>query len=241
MSPDRRVDFWAKLIESSRARSLIWASGLIDPNLSESELMEANFQLPREAVRAIQGLKSDVRFVAIGTVLEELGQGNPYVLSKLAFSNWLGAQSDLDYLYLRTHTLIGRNPPPKHMFLGSLLSAHYSGAVFHMSSGRQLRTYIDVDRFAKELASDVFLYPLSPVSGVKSIGGPVPCQLREVATEFRKKMSPGLRIEFDRPEPKLDFYPENSRTDDLAIGARPSLEICLERLTGWMKETHTRI
>lgn len=117
-------------------------SGLLDPRLSQEELLRINYFLPKNIIEGVT--KIGFKVVTFGTVMESLlNIKNPYVLSKAALGQYVAdvASARCPVTHLRIHTLFGVGEPSPFMFQGQMLDAIRRDVPFEMTTGNQLREY----------------------------------------------------------------------------------------------------
>lgn len=152
-------------------------SGLLDPRLSDEQLLAVNYQLPRNVIESVAPLGA--RVVTFGTAMEHTLTSNSYVQSKLRLSRFVedananGAQAT----HVRIHTLYGTEEPSPFMFLGQILTALRTDSPFSMTMGRQLREYHHVDDDARAIKSLVD----AKILGVVDLAHGNPVTLRSLA------------------------------------------------------------
>lgn len=156
--------------DNSLPQDWIYAAGVVDPKASADALTEVNCEAAllllaalAEASAAQEPGAAGLRIVTIGSALEdrpELQAANRYLASKAALARAIetaragtGAARSVGWQHLRLHTLYGRRPPHRCMFLGQMFDALRERRPFPMSSGRQLREYHAVDDVAEAILS----------------------------------------------------------------------------------------
>ncbi len=161
------------------------ASGLLDPNLPNDDLMRVNYHLPKNVIDGAAQL--GIKVVTFGTVMETLLRvKNPYVQSKTALCAYVHEVSDLGWpiLHLQIHTLFGVGLPSPFMFLGQILAAIRCNQLFRMTSGEQLREYhhlMDDAKAIKDLTKQVH-------SGVVAVSHGQPLSLKMIAESIFKSL-----------------------------------------------------
>lgn len=154
------------------------ASGLLDPNLPEDDLLRVNYHLPRNLIDGAARL--GIKVVTFGTAMETLvNSQNPYVRSKAKLGEYvrLVASAAVPAIHLQIHTLYGAGQPSSFMFLGQMLQALCSNDPFKMTSGLQLREYHHVVDDAKAIR----LVAESGSPGVTNVGHGKPLSLKAIA------------------------------------------------------------
>jgi len=132
--------------------TLFVTSGLLDPKLSEEDLLTVNYHLPKNLIDAVT--KLGIKVITFGTVMEGfLKSKNPYIQSKTALGEYVRAVSNAkrQAIHLQIHTLYGLGQPSPFMFLGQMLTAIREDVPFQMTSGRQLREYHHLTDEAKAI------------------------------------------------------------------------------------------
>ena len=118
------------------------ASGLLDPRLSQEDLLRVNYFLPKNVIDG--ATKLGMKVVTFGTVMEGILQSkNPYIQSKVKLGDYVraAAREAKPVIHIQLHTLYGRGQPSPFMFLGQIMTAIQTNQPFKMTSGRQLREY----------------------------------------------------------------------------------------------------
>jgi len=141
----------------SEESTVFVASGLLDPNLPEEDLVKVNYTLAKNVIDGAS--KVGLKVITFGTVMECLIESkNPYVRSKKKLSEYVKkmANDKVSIKHIQLHTLYGSGHPSPFMFLGQMLLAIKSNQPFKMTSGRQLREYhhLEDETAAIRLISD---------------------------------------------------------------------------------------
>jgi len=146
---------------------------------SNVELINAiNVALPRTVLELAE--TNGFAVTTYGTALESLGPtSNPYLESKRAVAQLVddAANSGVDAMHVRFHTVYGAALPQPHMFLGQILDALVHETPFDMSSGEQIREYHHVDDLVEALNILMATRP----SRLVTISHGMPVQLRVLA------------------------------------------------------------
>ena len=124
--------------------NLFIAIGLVDPSLAPSDLLKANFELPKNIIQAAH--KLNIRTHTFGTIQEYFKTDNSYLSSKRRLAHFL-AENDfgLNHVHYRLHTLYGGKNPKEFMFLAKLSESIVRRKPFLISSGKQLREFHHVE------------------------------------------------------------------------------------------------
>ena len=194
------------------------ASGLLDPNLSEDDLIKVNYTLPKNVIDGAS--KLGVKVITFGTVMEGLIKSkNAYVLSKTDLNNYvekmLNAERSIKHIQL--HTLYGIGHPSPFMFLGQMLLAIKANLPFQMTSGRQLREYhhLEDDAAAIRLIAD------SSVSGVVNLSHGQPVSLRAIAENVFDALGESQLLRLGAlPEPAEENYDRIFRANEIVDSVR---------------------
>ena len=203
--------------------TVLLASGLIDPNLSASDLDRVNFVMPRNVIEGCSTL--GVKVVTFGTVMEGDGFArNPYIETKIRLSNHVRERVAAGHrvLHLRMHTHFGLDMPSKFMFLGNVLEAIVSKKKLKMSSGRQLREFHHLDDEARAIRHVIE----AGVDGVVPISHGNPVTLREVAENALQHFGHSELLSLkELPDPPHENYTHRFRPHELVreISFRDSL------------------
>lgn len=173
-----------------RKRPQVWifAAGLIDPSISEIDLMRINVEAPARLYAALgraEAEGAEVRFVTFGSILEEREEyaaANVYIRSKARLKNLWHEQAlagGVVWTHYQLHTLYGGRRPPPFMFLGQMEAALRRRVPFHMSSGGQLREYHHASDMAVNLLHH--LGTAAPVSDKITLNSGCPMRLKDLA------------------------------------------------------------
>lgn len=127
-------------------------AAVTDPRSNIDVVTAVNVALPGTVLDVAKS--SGFAVTTYGTALESLGPStNPYLESKRAVAALVddAADSGVDAMHVRFHTVYGAGLPQPHMFLGQILDALVANKPFDMSSGEQLREYHHVDDLVEAL------------------------------------------------------------------------------------------
>ena len=127
-------------------------AAVTDPRSNIDVVTAVNVALPGTVLDVAKSSRFAV--TTYGTALESLGPStNPYLESKRAVAALVddAADSGVDAMHVRFHTVYGAGLPQPHMFLGQILDALVANKPFDMSSGEQLREYHHVDDLVEAL------------------------------------------------------------------------------------------
>jgi len=195
MTSEERSAFW----DSSRHKfdTFIFAAAVIDPSSSKKTLNFLNFEIPTHAIEIMWRANEPKQFLTLGSALEGVATENPYIASK----HRLGVRaSDGDiegWTHIRTHTLVGRTPPPKHMMLGQLLEALRSKTDFTIHGTKQMREYIHYDQFAA-FVTDVLDGPdARNLPPTLQVGGTEKTLVADLVKGLMVKFNPESRLHVD--------------------------------------------
>ena len=194
------------------------ASGLLDPNLSEDDLIKVNYTLPKNVIDGAS--KLGVKVITFGTVMEGLIKSkNAYVLSKTDLNNYvekmLNAERSIKHIQL--HTLYGIGHPSPFMFLGQMLLAIKANLPFQMTSGRQLREYHHLE----DEAAAIRLIADSSVSGVVNLSHGQPVSLRAIAENVFDALGESQLLRLGAlPEPAEENYDRIFRANEIVDSVR---------------------
>lgn len=154
------------------------ASGLLDPKLSQVDLLRVNHHLPKNLIDGVT--KLGIKVITFGTVMEGFLQSkNPYIETKTALGEYVSsvAAAGKPAIHLQIHTLYGLGQPSPFMFLGQMLTSIRDNVPFQMTSGRQLREYHhlwDEAKAIRKIAS-------SAAPGLVNLSHGKPLSLRTIA------------------------------------------------------------
>lgn len=163
---------------SKEEATVFVASGLLDPKLSQEDLLKVNYHLPKNLIDG--AAKLGIKIITFGTVMEGLLQSkNHYIQTKTALGEYIStaAASGSPVIHLQMHTLYGVGQPSSFMFLGQMLAAIRDDVQFRMSSGRQLREYhhlLDEVKAIRKIAG-------SALSGIVNVSHGKPLSLKAIA------------------------------------------------------------
>lgn len=163
---------------SNECSTIFVASGLLDPNLSQDDLLRVNYQLPKNLIDG--AAKLGIKVITFGTVMEGLLKSkNPYIQTKTALGEYARAVASLanPAIHMQIHTLYGIGQPSPFMFLGQMLTSILHNTPFRMTSGRQLREYHHLTDEAKAIRK--LAKVASP--GVVNVSHGKPLSLRAIA------------------------------------------------------------
>ena len=211
------------------------ASGLLDPNLSEDDLIKVNYTLPKNVIDGAS--KLGVKVITFGTVMEGLIKSkNAYVLSKTDLNNYvermLNAERSIKHIQL--HTLYGIGHPSPFMFLGQMLLAIKANLPFQMTSGRQLREYHHLE----DEAAAIRLIADSSVSGVVNLSHGQPVSLRAIAENVFDALGESQLLRLGAlPEPAEENYDRIFRANEIVDSVR--FREVLPNINKYMKNCYT--
>ena len=211
------------------------ASGLLDPNLSEDDLIKVNYTLPKNVIDGAS--KLGVKVITFGTVMEGLIKSkNAYVLSKTDLNNYvermLNAERSIKHIQL--HTLYGIGHPSPFMFLGQMLLAIKAKLPFQMTSGRQLREYHHLE----DEAAAIRLIADSSVSGVVNLSHGQPVSLRAIAENVFDALGERQLLRLGAlPEPAEENYDRIFRANEIVDSVR--FREVLPNISKYMKNCYT--
>lgn len=197
----------------SNESTVFVASGLLDPNLPEEDLVKVNYTLAKNVIDGAS--KIGVKVITFGTVMESLIESkNPYVRSKKKLSEYVEklAYDKMSIKHIRLHTLYGLGQPSPFMFLGQMLLAIKSNRSFEMTSGRQLREYhhLEDEAAAIRLISD------SSVLGVVNLSHGRPNSLRAIAEGVFDSLGKSHLLRLGAlPEPAEENYHRIFRANEV--------------------------
>ena len=184
--------------------TLFVTSGLLDPGLSQEDLMRVNYHLPKNLVDG--AAKLGVRVITFGTLMEALSSSkNAYVQSKLALNEYVGTVATINkpVIHFQMHTLYGVGQPDAFMFLGQILTAIRNTRVFKMTSGKQLREYHHLADEAKAIRTIVE----SNSVGVMDLSHGQPLSLKTIAEGVFQAFGKGSLLDAGAlPEPSEENY-----------------------------------
>lgn len=184
--------------------TVLLASGLIDPNLSPSNLNQVNFVMPKNVIEACSTF--GMRVVTFGSVMEGDGFArNPYIDSKIRLSKHVLEQVADGHrvLHLRMHTHFGLDMPSKFMFLGNVLDTIVSKKRLKMSSGRQLREFHHLEDEARAIRHIIG----ADRDGIIPISHRQPVSLREVAESALQYFGLSELLSLNElPDPRHENY-----------------------------------
>ena len=153
-------------------------AAVTDPRSSTDVVTAVNVALPGTVLDVAKS--SGFAVTTYGTALESLGPStNAYLESKRAVAALVddAADSGVDAMHVRFHTVYGSALPQPHMFLGQILDALVAEKSFDMSSGEQLREYHHVD----DLVEALNILSATRPSRWVTISHGMPVQLRVLA------------------------------------------------------------
>ncbi len=163
---------------SKEGATVFVASGLLDPKLSQEDLLRVNYHLPKNLIDG--AAKLGIKIITFGTVMEGLLQSrNPYIQTKIKLGEYISAAAanGSPAIHLQLHTLYGVGQPSSFMFLGQMLAAIRDNVQFKMTSGRQLREYhhlVDEAKAIRKIAD-------STLSGIVNVSHGKPLSLKIIA------------------------------------------------------------
>ncbi len=189
------------------------ASGLLDPNLPEEDLVKVNYTLAKNVIDGAS--KIGVKVITFGTVMEGLIKSkNSYVRSKKKLSEYVEkmANDERSIKHIQLHTLYGIDHPSPFMFLGQMLLAIKSNQPFKMTSGRQLREYHHLE----DEAAAIRLIADSSVSGVINLSHGHPVSLRAIAENVFDVLGKRHLLRLGAlPEPAEENYDQTFRANEV--------------------------
>lgn len=212
------------------------ASGLLDPTLSQEDLLRINYHLPKNLIDG--AAKLGIKIITFGTIMEGfLRSKNPYIQSKTALGEYVStvAAADRPAIHLQIHTLYGVGHPSPFMFLGQMLKAIRENVPFKMTSGRQLREYHHLSDEAKAIRQIVNSAP----PGVLNVSHGKPSSLRAIAEGVFQALGKYDLLQVGSlPEPQEENYEQIvNPTETLRhIAFRDSLPAIVQ----YMRECHSR-
>lgn len=220
---------------SKEGATVFVASGLLDPKLSQEDLLRVNYHLPKNLIDG--AAKLGIKVITFGTVMEGLLQSkNPYIQSKTALGEYVSAAAAAGRpaIHLQIHTLYGLGQPSPFMFLGQMLSAIRANEPFKMTSGRQLREYhhlTDEAKAIRQIAS-------SAQPGVLNLSHGKPLSLRIIAESVFQAFGKGDLLRVGAlPEPPDENYEKVLKPTEIVrhVAFRDSLPAIVQ----YMQECHT--
>lgn len=152
---------------------IINASGIVNPQLEFSKLLDVNYHLPLNL--NLYSQQSGIKLVTFGTIMEnnlEISNSNPYLYSKRKYFEYLlNSKVESNSLHLQIHTWYGGDHLHNHMFLGQMYNALTRKISFDMSSGSQLREYhhINDDLAALQLLLELNCYGVYQINHGEAI------------------------------------------------------------------------
>lgn len=211
------------------------ASGLLDPTLSQEDLLRVNYHLPKNLIDG--AAKLGIKIITFGTVMEGFLQSkNPYIQSKTALGEYVSAvaAADKPAIHLQIHTLYGVGQPSPFMFLGQMLTAIRDNVPFKMTSGRQLREYHHLSDEAKAIRQIANSAP----PGVLNVSHGKPLSLRAIAESVFQALGKDdlLRVG-SLPEPQEENYEKIVNPTEILrhVAFRDSLPAIVQ----YMRECHS--
>lgn len=215
---------------------VIWCGAVLDyHHEARDTIMYLNCTLPTSAARLILGGGQNVRFVTLGSALENLPVRNSYLESKRALR--LQAEShefrSLDWTHIRTHTLVDREIPRSSAFLGNLLTALQLGGKFEIHGTHQSRVFLDMNCIAKSILQLVKVRNLGPKSLV--VGGKKSVNLYELAKTAIDRFAPSVSIYEDASKAWTVTHagPDLVR-NDIETDCALDIDELLRRLKDWV-------
>jgi hypothetical protein len=216
---------------------VIWASGLINPLASRSELQFVNYELPSKFLSHLRESVASLEFVSVGSVLESFESVNNYIQSKKSLYYWLQSEFPGNaFVHIRTHTLVNESIPPSHMFLGLLAKSLADGGEFRMSEGLQFRQYIEFRVLVKHIVG-LLSGPMFSESGIQYFGGSKPVQLRTLVEKLSVRHNPKVKLVFDASlNPSQDFYNQNLQPRSMPNNLEDSLSLITRLMPKWIEQ-----
>lgn len=211
------------------------ASGLLDPTLSQEDLLRINYHLPKNLIDG--AAKLGIKIITFGTIMEGfLRSKNPYIQSKTALSEYVStvAAADKPAIHLQIHTLYGVGHPSPFMFLGQMLTAIRDNVPFKMTSGRQLREYHHLSDEAKAIRQ----IANSALPGVLNVSHGKPNSLRAIAESVFQALGKGDLLQVGSlPEPQEENYEKIVNPTEILrhVAFRDSLPAIVQ----YMRECHS--
>lgn len=236
-SPPGMADLISRYFDKriNEGATVFVASGLLDPKLSQEDLLRVNYYLPKNLIDG--AAKLGIKIITFGTVMEGLLQSkNPYIQSKSALGEYVStaAATGSPVIHLKIHTLYGMGQPSPFMFLGQILTAIRDNVPFQMTSGRQLREYHHLADEAKAIRQIANSAP----PGVVNVSHGDPLSLRAIAESVFQALGKDdlLRVG-SLPEPQEENYEKIlNRTEILQHVA---FRAPLPAIVQYMQECHT--
>ena len=219
------ADTISKYFESSKDENatILVASGLLDPNASNEDLISVNYTLPKNIIDGTAKLGLTV--IAFGTVMEDfMTSKNSYVQSKTLLNEYVKSldPASSSAIHIQLHTLYGIGQPSPFMFLGQILSALKNNAAFKMTSGYQLREYhhfLDDAEAIRTIAG-------SKITGVINLSHGKPVLLKDIAQQVFLAFGKNELLQIGAlPEPAEENYDRIFSKSDMVdnISFRDSL------------------
>jgi len=231
--PDQVSRYFEKC--SNKGATVFVASGLLDPKLSQNDLLRVNYHLPKNLIEG--ATKLGLRVITFGTVMEGLLQlKNPYIQTKTALGEYINtaAATGSSVIHLQIHTLYGIGQPSPFMFLGQMLAAIRDNVPFKMTSGRQLREYhhlVDEAKAIRKIAD-------SEVSGIVNVSHGRPLSLKMIANGVFQVLGRDDLLQVGAlPEPQEEYYQKILNPTEILqqVAFRDSLPAIVQ----YMKECHS--
>ena len=203
--------------------TVLVASGLLDANVSNENLISLNYRLPKNIIDG--ATKLGLRVITFGTVMEGLlTSKNSYVQSKMLLNEYVQSLTAINShaLHIQLHTLYGLGEPSPFMFLGQILSALKNNKAFKMTSGCQLREYHHFLDDAEAIRKIVDLQ----TTGVVNLSHGKPVSLKEIAQQVFSAFGNSHLLKMGAlPEPSEENYDKIFLKSDIVsnISFRDSL------------------
>ena len=203
--------------------TVLVASGLLDANVSNENLISLNYRLPKNIIDG--ATKLGLRVITFGTVMEGLlTSKNSYVQSKMLLNEYVQSLTAINShaLHIQLHTLYGLGEPSPFMFLGQILSALKNNTAFKMTSGCQLREYhhfLDDAEAIRKIAD-------LQTTGVVNLSHGKPVSLKEIAQQVFSAFGNNHLLKMGAlPEPSEENYDKIFLKSDIVsnISFRDSL------------------
>jgi hypothetical protein len=229
----QRKALWREL--SKDYRCIIFSGAAIDPSLGEKTLDFLNHQIPLEAIRSTTDLHDNNMVVTIGSALEGIAIHNPYIASKHKLGERALEKTYSGWIHVRTHTLVGEQPPPSHMLLGQLLIALRNQSDFTIHGTHQVREYIHYEQFAGFLSEMIGDYVTCP-SKTLQVGGKEITKVHELVQTLMSKFNPSSKLLIDTSLAwQTDQTLERLRTNEVIL-RNPKAEILVSELVEqWLR------
>jgi len=195
--------------------TLFVTSGLLDPKLSQEDLLTINYHLPKNLIDG--ATKLGIKVITFGSVMEGfLKSKNPYIQSKTALGEYVREVSNekRPAIHLQIHTLYGLGQPSPFMFLGQMLTAIRGDVPFQMTSGLQLREYHHLTDEAKAIRQ----IEISISHGLLNLSHGKPISLKTIAEYVFKTFGKEKLLCLGAlPEPHEENYEKVLTASDILL------------------------